>query len=94
MTLSAIPGGVRLQLHVQPGASRSEVAGLHGDRLKVRLAAVAVDGRANDALIDFLADRLGVARHAITIVRGAHARQKVVEVVGVDEATVRGVMLG
>ncbi len=94
MTVSAIPGGVRLQLHVQPGASRSEVAGLHGDRLKVRLAAVAVDNRANEALVAFLADRLGVSRHAISIVRGAHARQKEVEVVGVDAEAAREALLG
>lgn len=94
MSVSAIPGGVRLLLHVQPGASRSEVAGLHGDRFKLRLAAAAIDGRANAALVGFLAARLGVPRHAILIVRGDHARQKTVDVLGVDVDAVRGALLG
>jgi len=65
-----------LQVHVQPGASRTEVAGLHGDCLKIRLAARAVDGEANACLIDFLADALGVARRAVSIDRGATSRRK------------------
>jgi uncharacterized protein (TIGR00251 family) len=54
--------GITLTLHIQPGAKRTEVAGLYGDALKIRLAAPPVDGKANAALISFLAERLGVAK--------------------------------
>lgn len=65
-----------LELHVQPGASRTEVAGLHGERLKIRLAAPASDGRANQALIEFLARELGVAKRDVRIASGAASRRK------------------
>lgn len=76
--------GVRLTLHIQPRASRTEFAGLHGDALKVRLAAPPVDGAANDALLRFLAERLGVPRSALALVGGATSRRKVVEVTGLS----------
>jgi hypothetical protein len=82
-------GVVRFTVRVQPRASRSEIAGLHGEALKVRLTAPPVDGAANAALIDLLADRLAVSRNAVRIVAGAHARGKVVEVVGVGVESVR-----
>ena len=69
-----------LTLHVQPGAKRTEVAGVHGDALKLRLAAPAVAGKANAALVRFLADAFGVPARAVTIVRGETSRQKVVRV--------------
>ena len=80
---------VRFTVHVQPRASRSEVTGMHGDALKVRLEAPPVDGAANDALIDLLAAALGVSRARVRIVVGQHSRSKVVEVVGVDVDRVR-----
>lgn len=73
---------VVLELHVQPGASRTEVAGLHGERLKIRLAAPASDGRANAALIEFLAEQLGVPRRNVSIASGAASRRKRVIVEG------------
>ena len=63
-----------LRLHVQPGARRSEVAGPHGDALKVRLAAPPVDGKANAALLAFLADAFGVPVRDVAIVRGETSR--------------------
>lgn len=69
-----------LELHVQPGASRSEFAGKHGERIKVRLAARAVDGKANEALIDFLAAHYGVARRNVRITAGLKSRRKRVEI--------------
>jgi hypothetical protein len=69
-----------LELHVQPGARRTEVAGLHGDRLKLRLAARAVEGRANEALVQFLAETLGTSRRNVVIVSGEHSRAKRVEI--------------
>lgn len=65
-----------LELHVQPGASRSEFAGMHGERVKVRLAARAVDGKANEALIEFLARHYRVPKRNVTIVSGLKSRQK------------------
>jgi uncharacterized protein (TIGR00251 family) len=68
---------------VQPGAKRSEVGGLHGGRLKIRIAAPALDGRANEALVAFVAERLGIAKRRVTIAKGAASRDKVVAV-GMD----------
>jgi uncharacterized protein (TIGR00251 family) len=71
---------VILELHVQPGAARSEFAGQHGSRVKVRLAARAVDGRANQELIAFLAEHYGVPKRSVRIVSGLKSRQKRVEI--------------
>ncbi|MDR1162753.1 MAG: DUF167 domain-containing protein [Candidatus Accumulibacter sp.] len=69
-----------LTLHVQPGAKRTEIAGLYGGALKVRLAAPPVDGKANDALIAFLAERLGVSKSAILLKSGQTSRDKRLEI--------------
>ena len=85
--------GLSLTLHIQPGAKKTEVAGPHGDALKIRLAAPPVDGKANAALIEFLADRLGVAKSTVVLKSGHASRRKVVEVVA-SEAFVREQLLG
>lgn len=72
--------GWRLRVRVQPGARRSEVVGPHGEELKVRIAAPAVDGRANDELVRFLAGWVGVASRHVRVVRGLRSRRKVVEI--------------
>lgn len=82
-------GRVRFLVHVQPRAARSEVGGLHGDALRVRLAAPPVEGAANAALIELLADRLGVPRRNVSIVAGATSRTKVLEVTGIAAGAVR-----
>lgn len=69
-----------LTLHVQPGAKRTEVAGLHGAALKLRLAAPPVEGKANAALRAYLADAFGVPLRHVTIVRGEASREKVVRI--------------
>ena len=69
-----------LTLHIQPGAKKTEVAGEHGDALKIRLAAPPVDGKANAALIAFVADRLGLAKSAVSLKSGRTSRRKVLEV--------------
>ncbi len=73
-------GGATLSLHIQPGAKRSECAGLHGEALKIRLAAPPVDGKANEALLRFLAQRLAIPRQQISLKSGQTSRQKVVEI--------------
>ena len=74
-----------LSLHVQPGAKRTEVAGVHGDgadaRLKIRLAAPPVDGKANAELVRFLAEAFGVPQRSVALERGEASRQKTVRVV-------------
>jgi uncharacterized protein (TIGR00251 family) len=73
-----------LNLHIQPGAKQTAVAGVHGEALKIRLAAPPVDGKANDCLINFLAEKLAVAKAQITLVSGASSRSKRVRVTGVS----------
>ena len=75
--------GIRLSVLVQPRASRTEVVGVQGDFLRIRLAAPPVDGAANEALVRFLAEELGVKRAAVTIVSGQKGRRKMVWVEGV-----------
>src|SRR5215208_6435158 len=82
-------GGVRVDVHVQPRASRSEIVGLHGAALKVRVQAPAIAGAANEALASLLADRLGVPRRAVRVVAGENSRAKTVEVDGTTEDAVR-----
>ncbi|MDF1562258.1 MAG: DUF167 domain-containing protein [Deltaproteobacteria bacterium] len=84
--LREIPGGVRLEILVQPRASRSKIVGEHDGRLKVALAAPPVDGEANEALLKLLAKLLGVPRRAVRITSGETGRRKVVEVEGADPA--------
>ena len=74
----------RLIVHVQPRARRSEVAGRHGDAIKVRLAAPPVDGAANDELVRFLAEALGVPRRAVHLTAGLTSRRKTVEIEGLS----------
>ena len=76
--------GVRLTVQVQPRARRSEMAGLHGDALKIRIAAPPVDGEANAELIRFLAEALMVPRGAVSLRSGAGSRRKVVDVAGLE----------
>lgn len=69
-----------LALHVQPGARSTAVAGLHGDALRVRVAAAPSEGKANAALVRFLADAFGVPQRHVSVVRGALGRHKVVRI--------------
>jgi uncharacterized protein (TIGR00251 family) len=84
---------VRFSVRVQPRASRSEVVGLHGDALKVRLAAPPVDGAANEALVRLLAGLLDVPRSAVRIAGGLASRSKLVEVDGVAIEAIRRLAL-
>jgi uncharacterized protein (TIGR00251 family) len=71
-----------LTLHVQPGAKRTEVAGLHGVALKIRLAAPPVEGRANEALLKFIAESFGVPLRQVELKQGGQSRHKVVAITG------------
>jgi hypothetical protein len=84
---------VRLSVHVQPRASRNEVAGVHGDALKVRVQAPPVEGAANEAVCSTLAKALGVPRRNVAVVSGHLGRDKVVAIAGVSVAAVRRLLL-
>ncbi|HVP89222.1 MAG TPA: DUF167 family protein [Casimicrobiaceae bacterium] len=73
-------GSIRLEIHVQPGAKESEVAGVYGDALKIRIAAPPVEGQANAALIAFLAEAFGVPKRNVKIIRGESGRRKTVRI--------------
>jgi uncharacterized protein (TIGR00251 family) len=79
---------VRIDIYVQPRASKTCVAGMHDGHVKVRLAAPPVDGAANAALVEFVAERLGIAKSRVRVVGGISSRRKVLEIDGVDVATV------
>jgi len=82
-------GALTLSIHAQPGAKRTEIAGLHGAALRVRVAAPASEDRANEALIEFLAKAFRVPKRAVTLVSGAKSREKRIAISGtaVDPAT-------
>jgi uncharacterized protein (TIGR00251 family) len=71
-----------LTLHVQPGAKRTDVAGLHGEALKIRLAAPPIEGRANEALLRYIADAFGVPLRQVELTQGGQSRHKVVAITG------------
>ncbi|MBU1237088.1 MAG: YggU family protein [Gammaproteobacteria bacterium] len=82
--LRAAGDDVVLTLHVQPGAKRTEIAGVHGEALKVRLGAPPVDGKANDCLIAYLAERFGMPKSRVVLESGLTSRSKRVRIVGID----------
>lgn len=84
--------GVELAVLVVPRASRTQALGEHDGRLKIALAAPPVDGEANAALVDFLADALGVKKAAVTLLDGERARRKRLAVRGVSPVQVEAVM--
>jgi uncharacterized protein len=81
-------GAVLVVVHVQPGAKVTEVSGLHGDALKVRLAAPAIDGKANAALVALFSARLKVPRANVELAVGAASRRKILRIVGLTDAAV------
>jgi uncharacterized protein YggU (UPF0235/DUF167 family) len=76
----------RLRLRVSPGATRTELAGRYGDAWRVRVDVAPERGRANDAIVRLLADRLGVPRTSVSVVSGRASRDKIVELRGLARA--------
>ena len=74
----------RLKLRIVPNAKRDEVTGEHGDAVKIKIAAPALEGKANEAVVEFLAERLRVHRREITLIAGEKSRDKVVEIASLD----------
>ncbi len=85
--------GCVFRVHVVPGSRQDAVAGFHGDALRIRLKAPPVEGKANQALCAFLAERLGVSVDAVEIIAGHASRRKIVRVSGVTADRVRDLLL-
>lgn len=68
--LREVAAGVELRVWVQPGATKSEIVGLHGEALKIKIAAPAQEGQANQALVEFLAKLLNLPKSRISILQG------------------------
>jgi uncharacterized protein (TIGR00251 family) len=75
---------VRIEVYLQPRASKTELAGMHGGVIKIRIAAPPVENAANLALIDFIAQHLGIAKRSVRVVSGGASRRKVLEIDGVS----------
>ncbi len=82
-------GKLLLLLYVQPRASKNELAGLHDGALKLRLTTPPVDGKANKAVLSFLAKLLNIPKSSLTIESGLKNRRKQIRIQGLDEQTVR-----
>jgi len=87
MVLKDHPEGIALRVRVIPRSRRTALAGLRGDSLVVKLTAPPVDGAANSALVDFLAEVLGVPVSAVKIVSGANSRDKTLVISRIDVAS-------
>jgi uncharacterized protein (TIGR00251 family) len=85
-------GSCTLAIKAIPNAPRSEVIGWLGDALKVKVHAPPVEGRANEVLREFLADRLGVPRRAVTVLRGDTSRQKLLRIDGLSLVEVKTIL--
>ena len=88
-----VADGCTVSVRVQPGAKKSAVLGLHGGAVKIALSAPPVDGKANEALIAFVADKVGLPRARVSLVSGAASRSKVLRVTGRSAADVRAALL-
>lgn len=91
--IDEMAGGVTFAVRVIPRSSRNQIAGVQGDALRVKLTAPPVEGAANEALIGFLAERLGVRKSAVSIISGERNRSKTVRVDGVTREGVERVLL-
>ena len=83
-----------LRLRVVPNAKRSEVIGVHGDAIKVKVQAPAMDGKANEALLGFLAEKMGVARRSVQLLAGEKSRDKTIGIADVEVDEARRRLLG
>ena len=85
-------GSLLLSLYVQPRSARTEIAGLHGDAVKLRLTAPPVDGKANKAIIAFWAKFFKIPKSAVQIRSGQQSRVKKVLLNGVEEERIRSLL--
>jgi uncharacterized protein (TIGR00251 family) len=85
--------GVSIMVHAQPGAKRTEVVGMHGGSLKIRIQAPPLDGKANDELVRFFAKILNVTRSDVKMIRGDKSREKVFVISDMDDIEARKKLL-
>lgn len=83
----------RIHLRIAPNARRSEICGEYGTAVKIKVAAPAVDGKANEALLEFLAESFGIGRRAISLISGEKSRDKCVSIRGLSEEAARARLL-
>jgi uncharacterized protein (TIGR00251 family) len=83
-----------IEIHVQPGARTTEVMGLYGDAIKIKVAATPERGIANEALVEFIAGRLGLTKSAVKLVRGRTGRRKTIAIDGMTGEAARQTLLG
>ena len=83
----------RLKLRIVPNARRNEVTGEHGDAVKIKIAAPALEGKANEAVLEFIAEKLGLHRRDITLIAGEKSRDKLIEIAGLEAAEARARLL-
>ena len=83
-----------VDIHVQPGARKTEIVGLYGQAIKIKVAATPERGIANEALINFIAERLGIAKSAVKLSRGRTGRSKTVAIEGMSAEEARQRLLG
>jgi uncharacterized protein (TIGR00251 family) len=74
-----------VHFHIVPNAKTNQVVGTHGDAIKIKLRAPAVDGKANATLLNFLAEQLEISKHAIVLERGQKSREKLIRIEGLRE---------
>jgi uncharacterized protein (TIGR00251 family) len=79
-TYDPLAGTLTLTVYAQPNARTSGVAGIHGDALKIRIAAPALDNKANDALLSFVAGLFRVPAKSVVLIHGNHGRRKILEI--------------
>jgi uncharacterized protein (TIGR00251 family) len=95
--LRAVQGGVTLAVRAQPGAKKTTIVGVYGEgataQLKIAVQAPPIEGRANAALITFLADKFGVAKSHVELVSGELSRSKVFLLKGVTEQTAKALLM-
>jgi uncharacterized protein len=92
ITIRETQEGVTFNVQVLPKSSKSAIAGIHNDALKVKVTAPPVEGRANEACLEVLAGRLGVRTSQITILAGQHSRRKTVAVAGLKKKDIESLL--
>ena len=76
---------LQLKIYLQPGAKKSEIVGKHGDSIKIKVQSPPIDGKANEALINFLSEKLSISKSSISITAGLKSRFKTVCIKNYDE---------
>jgi uncharacterized protein (TIGR00251 family) len=84
-----IKGGVKLHLFIQPKSSKNEIVGIHDNKLKIKIKAPPVEGKANEELVEFLSDVFAIPKRQVEITKGDTGRNKTVILHGLSEADVR-----